>query len=906
MTLPSGHRLGPYEIVAPLGAGGMGEVYRARDTRLGRDVAVKVLPQHLSSNPEVRARFEREAKTVSSLNDPHICTLHDIGREGDMDYLVMELVEGETLADRLARGALPIADALRLGAQIAGALDRAHRAGIVHRDLKPGNVMLAKGGAKLMDFGLARATGLPGPGAESGVAATALAHSPTMGHPLTAEGTIIGTFQYMSPEQLEGREADARSDLWALGCVLYEMATGRRAFEGKSQASLIGGIMNAEPAPISIAVAMAPAGLDRLVRRCLAKDPDDRWQSARDIVHELQWIAGEGGSQPGAALAGASSAGATPGGAAAARWSRVLLAWAALATIGFTVAVVATAVRGRNGSAAAPSPTEFTLEPPPGYTFLLPADPVLSPDGRTVACVVQDSSGTTKLAIRPLDRAEIRVLSGTDDTVLPFWSPDGRWIAFFSQGKLRKMGLDGSSSLVLADAPDGRGGSWSSDGTIVFVPTASGCVYSVPAAGGNALQITTLDAGRDEVGHRYPCFIQNGSHFLYVAFGKSGKKWLCAGDVAGGPSRVLRETETAARWASPGWIVSVDHRRVMAQRFDERKLQVTGPLLEIAQCGGTPKYGYPNVAAAANGTLVYQRAWRQKAWLRWHDASGAPLGERSRELESPLEMVLAPDQKKVAITLAADNDLWLLDLDHPVPNRLTFFNTPQYNGLQLLVWAPDSKQLAYTLAKGGSGGETIHVISTDTSVDTLLFTAPGLFAQPQSWADNGRRLIALCSDSQGNFDIWTIPAGNPRAAARYLETPDYEQIGALSPDSRWFACITGVGDELQLRIYSMQTPGVRYQVVLDRKLTYARPAWSGDGRTLIVTAADRNMIAIPVQLEGGFRQGEPRVLLEPPRGTTFIAAAPDLQRFLLSESETLSNPAPLCVLMGWPQRLAKP
>jgi len=287
VPLTPGTRLGPYEIVAPLGAGGMGEVYRARDTRLGRDVAVKVLPQHLSSSAEVRARFEREAKTVSGLNHPHVCVLHDVGREGTTDYLVMELVEGETLAQRLSRGALPVPDVLKLGAQIADALDRAHRAGVVHRDLKPGNIMLTRGGAKLMDFGLARATGLAGAGNGSG-ALGGMTQSPTIAQPLTAEGSIVGTFQYMSPEQLEGREADPRSDLWALGCVLYEMTTGRRAFDGATQASLISAIMRDAPRPMTELVPMSPPGLDRLVRQCLAKDPDERWQSAGDIHRELK------------------------------------------------------------------------------------------------------------------------------------------------------------------------------------------------------------------------------------------------------------------------------------------------------------------------------------------------------------------------------------------------------------------------------------------------------------------------------------------------------------------------------------------------------------------------------------------------------------------------------------------
>ncbi len=445
MPLSAGTRLGPYEIVAPLGAGGMGEVFRATDTRLGREVAIKVLPQHLSANPEVRARFEREAKTVSSLNHPHICTLHDVGREGDTDYLVMELVDGETLYQRLAKGALPAAEVLRLGGQIADALDRAHRAGVVHRDLKPGNVMLTRSGAKLMDFGIARATGMAGPASGSGVTMAALTQSPTMAAPLTAEGSIVGTFQYMSPEQLEGKEADARSDLWALGCVLYEMATGQRAFEGKSQASLISSIMTAQPAPIAQLAPLAPPGLERLVQACLAKDPAERLQSAHDIRMQLAWLA-EGGSQAGG-----------PAPVAARRKGRERLAWAVAAV----AAAIAAAAVGwsvlRPGGHGAEQPFFASIAPA--------ADEVraqvnagaitLSPDGSRLAKLVV-RAGEQLISVYDFTTGNSNVLESTKGAEYPFWSPDGRWIGFFVDGKLAKVEATGGPSQVLADAFAGR------------------------------------------------------------------------------------------------------------------------------------------------------------------------------------------------------------------------------------------------------------------------------------------------------------------------------------------------------------------------------------------------------------------------------------------------------------------
>src|SRR5262245_9929198 len=369
MPLQAGTRLGPYEITAPLGSGGMGEVYRARDTRLGRDVAIKILPASLAANPETRARFEREARTVSSLNHPHICVLHDVGHDGGHDFLVMELVEGETLAQRIDRGALSVADVLRIGGQIADALDRAHRAGVIHRDLKPGNIMLTRSGAKLMDFGLARPTGLAGPGG-SGVSATTT-QSPTMAAPLTAEGSIVGTYQYMAPEQLEGRETDPRSDLWALGCVLYEMATGRRAFEGATQASLISAIMRDHPRPMSQLAPMSPPALERMVGALLAKDPNERWQSAADVRRELEWTA-SGVAQ-----------GVAPARSAPPRFGRLgRYAWATLAVLALIYAFAI--LRAKS---PAPQLVRFSIASPPGEVLVLPAEAQLSPDGRTVVFV---------------------------------------------------------------------------------------------------------------------------------------------------------------------------------------------------------------------------------------------------------------------------------------------------------------------------------------------------------------------------------------------------------------------------------------------------------------------------------------------------------------------------------------
>ncbi len=450
MSLEAGTKLGPYEISAPIGAGGMGEVYRAKDTRLGRDVAVKVLPAHMSSSPELRQRLEREAKTISQLSHPHICMLHDVGHQNGTDYLVMEFLEGETLADRLAKGALPVEQALRIGIEIAGALDAAHRSGIVHRDLKPGNIMLTKTGVKLLDFGLAKLAAPTTPVSQATSLPTALQES----QPLTSRGTILGTFQYMSPEQLEGKEADARSDIFAFGCVLYEMVTGQKAFTGKSQASLIGSIMNTEPPPISSIQPMIPPALDRVVKGCLAKEPEHRWSTAHDVMLQLQWVA-EGGSAAG-----------LPAPVAARRKSREKLAWGVAAALLLAAGALAYGFVRR-----APKPPR--TRPVRGRRSLRTSSrstrPRISP-GRADPGLQRHrfGEGKTQIWVRPLNALVAQPLPGTEGTTRPFWSPDSRFIGFFPGGKLKKIDVAGGPPTKICDAPTGSDGTWSPEGVILF------------------------------------------------------------------------------------------------------------------------------------------------------------------------------------------------------------------------------------------------------------------------------------------------------------------------------------------------------------------------------------------------------------------------------------------------------
>ena len=493
MALSSGTRLGPYEILSPLGAGGMGEVYRARDTRLEREVAVKVLPPHLSSSEEMRQRFEREAKAISQLSHPHICALYDVGSHEGTEYLVMELLEGETLAARLVKGALPLEQTLRFGVEIADALDKAHRQGIVHRDLKPGNVMLTKSGVKLLDFGLAKVLDPKGP-------VESLTSVPTAAKDVTEAGAILGTLSYMAPEQLEGKKADPRTDIFAFGAMLYEMATGRKAFSGSGRASLISSIMTTEPQPISTLQPMTPPALDRVVRKCLAKDPEERWQNAADLGSELRWVS-EGGSQTGIAAPAVSG-----------RRRRSWLPWAAALLLSGLAVALSSFFR-----APAPAPVLRAAINLPPKTVLEPLGMALalSPDGLRLAFSATGSDGKLRLWLRSMDGLEVQPLTGTDGATCPFWSPDSRFIGFFADRKLKKIPASGGTVLTICDAPDGRGASWGRDDVVVFAPAPFGGLSRVSASGAAPTMLTEVKG--PGVTHRLPHFLPDGKHLLFLS-----------------------------------------------------------------------------------------------------------------------------------------------------------------------------------------------------------------------------------------------------------------------------------------------------------------------------------------------------------------------------------------------------
>ena len=883
MSLTPGTRLGPYEIVTPLGAGGMGEVYRAKDTRLGRDVAVKVLPQHLSSNPEIRARFEREAKTVSSLNHPHICTLHDVGREGETDYLVMELIEGETLAARLAKGALSPADVLKFGAQIADALGRAHRAGVMHRDLKPGNVMLTKSGAKLMDFGLARATGLG--------STTELTSSPTVAGPLTAEGTILGTFQYMAPEQLEGKEADARADLWALGCVLYEMTTGRRAFEGATQASLISAIMRDAPRPMAELAPLSPPALERVVRHCLAKDPEDRIQTAHDVKLQLEGIAEPGSQWNSAASVPASAAPRRDAG------NRERLAWVLVVLVTATAALLSWKLLRPVPHVANAAPMRFTVTAPLHAQLNMTGDNfAISPDGATLAFVASDASGTSFLWIRELGNLTMRSLEGTENAHSPFWSPDSRSLAFFAGGKLKKIAVSGGSPEVLCDAPDSRGGSWGSRGDIVFAPYATGGLFRVSAEGGEPVEVFHPEAKRKETGLRFPQFLPDGKQIVFVSQPRrQGGYEIHLGSLESKERTPLMRAGAAPVWAEPGCLITTRNRRLVAQRFDLSARKLVGEPYEL---GDAPPPngadGVPAVSAARNGILACSAERLSNTQVSWFDRTG----KRQSVLPLPRGLwvgaSIAPDGRRAMVgkeSSADEGDLWLVELDGTVTRR--FAGAIVYANV---LWSPAGDRVAYQVNK--SGPSDIYVKSIEGGqAEEPLVVSDVLFKNPAQWTPDGRYVVFDQPSSETGWDVWRVPLSGDRKPEPVIQTAANERGGCMSPDGRWIAYISDESGRGELYVQSYPTPGRRLQLTTTGVGSFGTIDWSRDGRELLVF--DGDVRAVEIATGPAFQAGAPRLLFPTPAGVVGFAATADHQRFLIVEPVADAEPDAIELNLNW-------
>jgi serine/threonine protein kinase/Tol biopolymer transport system component len=886
MAIVPGRRLGPYEILSAIGAGGMGEVYRARDTRLNRVVAIKVLPAHLADKPDVRERFEREARTVASLNHPHICTLFDIGQQDGIDYLVMEYLEGETLAQRLLKGSLPIQQVLQYAIEISDALDKAHRKGVTHRDLKPGNIMLTKTGTKLLDFGLAKLR------QEAAPANISLSKAPTA-DAITAHGAIVGTLQYMAPEQLEGREADARMDVFAFGVVVYEMATGKKAFEGKSQASLIAAILEREPPAMSSLQPMTPPALDRVVRKCLRKDPDERWQSARDVTDELKWIA-EAGSQVTLASTEATKHKQRLG-------RRELIIGAGTLLSGAAIASVAT-------WSLKPTPsqpvTRTVINLPPGQQLAgLENGPAVafSPDGTRLVYIARQG-GSQQLYLRAMDSPEATPIPGTEGGVNPFFSPDGLWVGFFAGGTLKKVSVGGGLALSLGVASNPAGASWGSQGIIAFAPTTISVLQQVSDAGGAPQPLTHLKGG--EITHHWPEYLPGGKALLFATSGNAAS-WanpvVAVQPIGTGERRDLVEGATSPSYAPSGHLVYARVGSLMAVPFDPQRLTLTGAAIPVVEgVLQSPATGAAQYSFSSTGSLVYVSGGVQapERKLVWVNRNGA---EELLAAEAHAYVVprLSPDGRGLAVSITdKEAQIWQYNFSRETLTRMTF----EGNNNLVPVWTPDGKRIAFN-----SASNSILWQLADGSGGPERLTTGEYLRAPSSWSPDGQLLAFFEVNPVTQRDIWVLQMRD-RKVQPFLRTQFDEAVPRFSPDGHWLAYISNESGRYEVYVQPYPGPGGKWQISTDGG---TEPVWNPNGRELFYRSGDKMMV-VDISTQSGFVAGKSRMLFERRYERASFPSSnydvsPDGQRFLMIKSveQAETVPTQINVVLNWFEELKR-
>ena len=843
MALEAGARLGPYEIESTLGAGGMGEVYRARDTRLDRTVAIKVLNSQVAVTPELKARFEREARVISQLHHPHICVLHDIGCENQTDFLVMEFLEGESLGDRLRRGPLPLDQLLKFATELADALEKAHRAGIIHRDLKPGNVMMTKSGAKLLDFGLAKPVAVSSAAANSATSSVfATARTMTSpASPLSSVGAVIGTMQYMAPEQIAGQDADARSDVFAFGALLYEMATGKRAFDGKTQASVVGAILANDPAPIATLQPRSPATLNRLVQSCLVKDPDERVQTMHDVKLRLIEIAEA--PQPSIDATHPSR-------------RRQLLPWAIAVLVALLSAAAVYVSRP-----ADPRPVQLSLTVPSNLSFndKVPDSAVISPDGSKLAFSATTADGKWQLYVRRLDTADVQIVPGSDDPIEPFWSPDSRSIAFGSFGKLKRVDLDGGGAQVLCDAARITGGSWSPKGVIIFSSDYGSLLYQIPATGGQPKPVTSKLAA-DDFGHSAPWFLPDGDHFLFSASGNSAPKGLWLGSLSSSEQRQLVTDNTRGVYAS-GYLLFVRNGALMAQPFDTGSLRLKGDAKVVVAPESTNAVdGFRQYSASNNGVLVWPGTWEHGYQLRWFDRAGHEIGSVGEPIvvNSGEEPHISPDGKQVVLKARERNAvgrIWVMDLERGTGIRLTTGQLP--------LWAPDGRYVFYQAAvsKDVTRRGIVRMPANGAGEPELL--AEGV-KFPHAVTPDGRFIIYLMRGEKTRLDIWALPTFGDKKEHPVLDSVFDERDPQLSSDGKWLAYTSDESGAYEIYVRSFTSDGKAGDDKRRVSTTGGvQPIWNANGKELLYLTDDGQVMSVPVSTAGGqIAFGVPKALFK--------------------------------------------
>jgi Tol biopolymer transport system component len=864
----------------------MGEVYRARDTRLDRIIAIKILPSQLADNAEAKERFDREARSISSLSHPNICHLYDVGVQDGTSYLVMEYMEGETLADRLRKGPLSPDQFFKIANEVCAGLEKAHRSGVIHRDLKPSNIMLTKSGAKLMDFGLAKSAPTAATPAR-GLTVTMSSAPPN--DPLTAQGTLVGTFQYMSPEQLEGSELDGRSDIFSLGAVLYEMWTGNRAFKGKTHLSVASAIMEGEPAPLSSINPLTPASLDHVMRRCLAKDRDERWQTARDLASELKWIH-ESGS-----LATAPSPGM--GTKSSGTWLMTFFPWLLCAIL--SAGVVAAVIARRVGNDGQQASYFLAVLPFPVH------DMTVAPNGRTIAVVgFLESERTDVLWLYQVGGREEKLLSETEGASFPFWSPDGKSLGFFADGKLKKLEIAGGPVQVICDAPSGRGGTWNKDGVIVFTPSGQlgDGLYRVSASRGTPTRITLPDASRGENSHRWPMFLPDGQHFLYLAANVSGQTdpdAIYVGALDSNEKKFVTKATGNSAYAAPGYLLFYRDKTLYEQKFDANKLDLSGEAMPLRRdVSYLPRILHSTYAASDTGVLVTQGgSGVALSRLLWYDRKGNQTGSVGKP-DVYANVALSPNGKILALdkTDAGNQnaDVWTYDLHGASMKRLTF--DPAIDATP--VWSPDGTRLLFAssrkhqfglFVKNANGAEEEKLLELEASDRADKY--------PSDWSRDGRYVLY-----EKATELWVAEMPDLQTRA-FVKVPATVKNGQFSPDGKWVAYASNESGKWEIYVTSYPEAHGKWQV---SGAGGTQPRWRGDGKELFYLASDGKIMAVPVTPGANFDAGalvtlfqaNARELVATSELVTYDVTK-DGQRFLINTQVKNEDLQPMSVILNW-------
>jgi len=884
MAIQPRDRLGPYEIVAAIGAGGMGEVYRARDAKLGRDVAVKVLPDPFAHDAERMARFQREAKVLASLNHSNIASIYGFEDSGNTRALVMELVEGPTLADRLKSGPLPMDDVLLIARQMCDALEYAHERGIVHRDLKPANVKVTRDDTvKILDFGLAKAI-------EGDAASMDIATSPTMSRMATLAGVLLGTAAYMSPEQAKAKPVDRRADIWAFGCVLYEMLTGKMAFGGEAVTETLAAVLKNEP-DWSQLPAATPMRIRVLLQRCLQKDPKQRLRDIGDARISLDEVLS---GAPDPALAGAA-------GVSAPLWRRSLILG-----LGALLLVLITALAIWN---LKPSPSE-QLRPVSRYVITLPPGQQLaglengsavaiSPDGTRLAYVATQG-GTQQIYLREMDSLEARPVPGTEGAVSPFFSPDGEWVGFFADGKLKKISVSGGVPLTLCDAPFPHGASWNSRGLIVFAPTSVGVLQQVADAGGSPQPLTRVAKG--EVGHVWPEFLPDGKAVLFAVGPVAAGSPVAVQSIATGERRNLAQGATQPRDAPSGHLLYVQGGSLMAIPFDPKRMEVTGAAVPVVEgVMESADTGAAQYSVSATGSLVYVPGGVQSAQRRlvWVSRIGAeqPLGAPAHAYQYPR---LSPDGRQVAVEIAEQgHQVWTYNLSRETLTRFTF----EGNSNTTPSWTPDGKRIAFPSTK--EGPQNLFWQLADGSGGLERLNTSEYTQNPSSWSPDGQLLAFIEVNPTTGYDIWVLRMSD-RKAEPFLRTPFNESVPQFSPDGRWLAYISDESGRYEVYVQPYPGPGGKWQISTDGG---TEPVWNRNGRELFYRSGDKIMV-VDIATQPGFSAGKPRMLFQGqyvPTALTlpYYDVSADGQRFLMLKASEQAGAAPtqIIVVQNWFEEL---